>query len=191
MALRQARADFFARVLETAEAWRRAQAEPDLSPEERKVLRSEGVAQIAEFFFVLREAGLSSPAAIASFLGRHNADMQALLDSCNRGYTLFGLSASRIREAMFQPHQIELILHESAGDTVTFDQRSIGKILTQVMSFESRRTLLVLLASTGLLHRRDFRSVVLISSNGTIEDLYRQHLRSMVEAVSVMPPAAR
>jgi hypothetical protein len=189
-ALRQARADFFAAVVETAEGWRRSRGEPDLSPEERKVLRSEGVAQIAEFFFVLHEAGLTSPAAIASFLGRHNADMQALLDSCTRGYTRFGLSAARIREAMFQPHQVDLIVHESAGYTVTFDQRSIGKILTQVMSFESCRTLIVLLAGTGLLQRRDFRSVVLVSSKGIIESHYRQHLRSIVEAVLGKPPAA-
>ena len=126
-------------------------------------MRSDGVAQIAEFFFVLRDAGLTSPTTIAGFLRRHNDDMQALLDSCSRGYTRFGLSAARIREAMFQPHQIDLIVHESSGERATFDQRSIGKILTQVMSFESCRTLLVLMASAGLLQRRDFRSVVLIS----------------------------
>ena len=189
MALRQARADFFDAVGEAAEEWRRAQREPELSRDERRLMRSDGVAQIAEFFFVLRDAGLTSPAAIADFLRRHNADMQALLDSCSRGYTRFGLSAARIREAMFQPHQIDLIVHESSGERATFDQRSIGKILTQVMSFESCRTLLVLMASAGLLQRRDFRSVVLISSHGTIEDIYRRHLRSMVEAMTGALPA--
>jgi hypothetical protein len=190
-AFRQARADFFDAVVETAEAWRLSRGEPDLLWQERKLLRSEGVAQIAEFFFVLRDAGLTSPAALASFLSRHNADMQALLDSCSRGYTRFGLSAARIKGAMFEPHQVELILHESAGDTVTFDQRSLGKVLTQVMSFESCRTLVVLLASTGLLQRRDFRALVLISSNGTIESLFGQHLRSIVKEISALGSDAR
>lgn len=186
-ALRQARADFFDQVVQVAETSRQSKSEPDLTREERKLLRSDGVAQIAEFFFVLKEAGLTSPAAITGLLERHNADMEALLASCDRGYTRFGLSAPRIQEAMFKPHQVELILHESAGGIVTFDQRSVGKILTQVMSFESCRTLLILLASTGLLQRRDFRSVVLVSSNGRIEDIYREHLRAIVAATLAIP----
>lgn len=181
-AMRQARADFYDRVVKTAEDWREQSGDKGLTREERKHLRSDGVAQIAEFFFVFRDGNLNSREGIKSFLHSHNEDMGALLEGCEKGYTRFGLSAARLKEAMFKPHQIELILHESAAGPLTFDQRSIGKILTQVMSFESCRTILVLLASCGHLTRRDFRSVVLISSNGRLEDLYGDYLRSILGA---------
>lgn len=182
-AYRKSSADFYDRVVDHAETHRAGRGEPELSREERKSLRSDGLLQIAEFFFAIGEAGITTPEAIRGFLGRHNDDMQAMLETCERGYTRFGLSAARIREAVLQPHQIDLIVHESEGGPLTFDQRSIGKILTPQMSFETCRTLLVLMASAGLIRRRDFRSVVLISSNGVIEGMYRDHMRSLLEAV--------
>ena len=183
-AMRQARANFFDRVVDHAETWRRDRGEDDPTRDERKLLRSEGVAQIAEFFFAILEGGVNSPEALRSFFERHNADMSALLETCERGYTRFGLSESRVKSAMFKDHQIDLVVHESSHGVVTFDQRSIGKILTQVMSYESCRTLLILLSGAGLLKRRDFRAVVLISSDGTLESLYKDHLRYIAGAVT-------
>lgn len=183
-AIREARADFFDSVVETADLERASTGDGELKREERKLLRSEGVAQLAEFFFVIEESGLNSDRKISAFLERHNDDMKALLASCEKGYTRFGLSAARIKQSLFSQPQIDLIIHESARGSVTFDQRSIGKVLTQVMSFETCRTLLVLLASCKLIQRHDFKSVVLISSNGLIEELYRNHLRSIVKETS-------
>lgn len=183
-AFRKSTADFYDQVVAHAEAHRKEQGESELSREERKALRSEGLLQVAEFFFAIGDAGISSAARIRGFLERHNEDMQAMLETCERGYTKFGLSAARIKDAVLRKHQIDLIVHESEGGQLTFDQRSIGKILTPQMSFETCRTLLVLMASAGLIRRRDFRSVVLISSNGVIEEMYRSHLRHLVEAIS-------
>lgn len=183
--MRQARADFYDRVVAFAEEWREKTGGAVLNREERKLLRSDGVAQISEFFFVFRDGDLVDADSIRAFLLRHNEDMTALIESSEKGYTRFGLSVARLKEAIFKPHQIDLILHESAAGPLTFDQRSIGKILTQVMSFESCRTILVLLASCGLLTRRDFRSVVLISSNGQLEDLYGDYLRSILGALPI------
>ncbi len=183
-AMRQARSDFFDRVVDHAEAWRRDRGEDEPSRDARKLLRSEGVAQIAEFFFAIREGGISTSEALRGFFDRHNADMAALLETCERGYTRFGLSESRVKSAIFKDHQVDLVIHESSHGTVTFDQRSIGKILTQVMSYESCRTLLILLSEAGLLQRRDFRAVVLISSNGTLESLYRDHLSYIATALT-------
>lgn len=184
-AMRQARADFYDRVVRFAEDWRAQEGDAGLTREERKLLRSDGVAQIAEFFFVFRDGDLADADGIRAFLLRHNEDMTALIETCEKGYTRFGLSAARLKEAIFKPHQIDLILHESAGGALTFDQRSIGKILTQIMSFESCRTILVLLASCGLLTRRDFRSVVLISSNDRLEDFYGDYLRAILGALPI------
>lgn len=181
---RKSRAEFYDQVVSQAESHREAQGEPELTREERKALRSEGLLQIAEFFFAIDEAGISEPERIRGFLERHNEDMNAMLETCERGYTKFGLSAARIKEAILKPHQIELIAHESEGGQLTFDQRSIGKVLTPQMSFETCRTLLVLMASAGLIRRRDFRSVVLISSNGVIEKMYKTHLSQLLGTIS-------
>jgi hypothetical protein len=182
-AMRGARAAFFDAIVDHAEAWRAENGGPELAQDERKLLRSDGLAQLAEFFYALREAKLSDPEQIKGFMRRHNDDMRALLESCERGYTRFGLSAARIKSAFFTPQQMDLVAHESANGRVTFDQRSIGKIMVQIMSFESCRTLLVLLASCGLLTRSDFRSIVLISSGGQLEDLYGAQMRAIVESV--------
>lgn len=181
---RKSRADFYDQVVSYAEDHRKEQGEAELTREERKSLRSEGLLQVAEFFFAIDEARISAPEKIRGFLERHNEDMLAMLDTCERGYTRFGLSAARIKEAVLKPHQIDLIVHESESGQLTFDQRSIGKILTPQMSFETCRTLLVLMATAGLIRRRDFRSVVLISSNGVIEKVYKAHLSQLVEAIS-------
>lgn len=183
-AYRKSTADFYDKVVSFAEAHRSDRGEPELTREERKSLRSEGLLQVAEFFFAIGDAGITTPERIRGFLERHNADMLAMLETCERGYTRFGLSAARIKEAVLKPHQIDLIAHESEGGQLTFDQRSIGKILTPQMSFETCRTLLVLMASAGLIRRRDFRSVVLISSNGAIEQMYKDHLSHLVGAIS-------
>lgn len=183
-AFRQARADFFNQVVSACEASRTPSEGAELTREERKLIRGEGVAHLAELFFTISEVQISSSDDIRDFLVRHNEDMQRMLSECQRGYTRFGLSASRLKEAIFKDHQIDMILHESSNGTITFDQRSVGKILTQVMSFESCRTLLLLLAEGGLITRRDFRSVVLISPNGRLEALYKDHLTQVVASVS-------
>jgi len=189
-ALKQARANFFADVVAAAERQAAADGLPELSREDRKILRSDGVAQVAEFFFALGESGASTPDDLKDLLRRHNTDMRAMLNDCVKGYTRFGLSAARLKQALFTEHQIDLIVHESAHGPITFDQRSIGKILTQVMSFESCRTVLVLLARSGLLIRRDFRSMVLISSNGRLEDLYKKHLTFILDHIHAMERAS-
>lgn len=181
---RRSRAEFYDEVVGCAEDHRREQGEAELTREERKSLRSEGLLQVAEFFFAIDEARINEPRKIRGFLERHNEDMAKMLDTCERGYTRFGLSAARVKEAILKSHQIDLIVHESESGQLTFDQRSIGKILTPQMSFETCRTLLVLMASAGLIRRRDFRSVVLISSNGVIEKMYKAHLNQLIEAIS-------
>lgn len=182
-ALRQARADFFDQVVDHAETWRKEEGVSELSREDRKLLRSEGTAQIAELFFVIEEGNINTPDALRGFFERHNDDMRSLLATCERGYTRFGLSEGRLKSAVFKDRQIDLVLHESSHGKVTFDQRSIGKVLAEAMSFESCRSLLLLLANSGLLKRNSFQSIVLVSPNGKIEDMYRRHLSHVASTV--------
>ena len=175
-ALRAARAEFFDNVTGHAATWRGENGLPPLEREDRKLIRTDGVAQIAEFFFVVREGRIAEPDRLRGFLARHNADMDALIASCERGYTETGLSRARIAKAVFTDRQIEYLVHECSGGEARFDQLSLGRIFTQSMAFESCRKLLVLLSETGFLRRQEYNQV-LISSKGILEDFYAAHLR--------------
>ena len=188
-AMRQARADFFSALERMATEHLDASGEPPLEREQRKLIRSEGVAQIAEFFYILREGGVSEPRALEQFLRRHNEDMQALLDQAKGGYTVGGLSPQRVRQSIFSERQIDYVLHECAGGELRLDQLSLQRIFTQSMSFESCRKLLVLLADCGFLNRREFNQV-LISSKGILETLYSDHLGVIVRAIAPEPQGA-
>lgn len=180
-ALRQARATFFNAIEEHAAKQAGLASPADLEREHRKLLRSEAAAQIAEFFYVLKFGGIEVPDGLQGFLERHNEDMTALLQTCTRGYTVGGLSAQRIKRAIFSPAQINYVLHESANGKPRFDQHSLQRIFTQVMSFESCRTLIVLLASFGLLQRWEFNQVI-VGSPGILEDLYKEYLETVSNA---------
>lgn len=181
-AMRDARARFFAAVEAQAAAHAGLGGPEELDREHRKVLRSEGVAQIAEFFYVLRYAGIPIPEGLGAFLERHNADMDRLLASCRNGYTVGGLSEQRLRRARFSEAQIRYVMHESAGGDPRFDQQSLQRIFTQIMSFETCRSILVTLAEFGLLRRWEFNQVV-VGSPGFLEDAYKTHLEEIVRAI--------
>lgn len=185
-ALRQARSRFFRTLEKLAVDARQEAGDPVLSREQSKLLRSEGVAQIAEFFFIVRDGGISDPDALRSFLERHNDDMRVLLEDCERGYTSGGLSRERVERSIFTDKQIQYILHECESGEVRFDQQSLQRIFTQSMSFESCRKLLILLAECGFLNRWEYNQV-LISSKGVLEDLYREHLSTIINAIAPVP----
>ena len=173
--LRQAKADLFDAIVDHAVRWRARQGTASLTREEIKALRSDNVAHVAEFFYVVRERSIAEPANLRPFIERHNADMMALLESCERGYTASGLLISRIRRAMFSEPQIAYLEHECSGGTARFDQFSLARIFTQLMAFESCRKLLVLLSDSGFLNRQEYNQV-LISSKGVLEDLFHDFL---------------
>lgn len=181
-AMREARARFFAAVEARAAENAGLNGPEALDREYRKVLRSEGVGQIAEFFYVLRYAGIHIPDGLRGFLERHNADMDSLLASCSNGYTVGGLSEQRLRRAKFSEPQIRYVMHESSSGEPRFDQQSLQRIFTQIMSFETCRSILVILAEFGLLRRWEFNQVV-VGSPGFLEDTYKAHLEEIVRAV--------
>ena len=179
MAIRQGRADFFDHVIEHAETMCKAQQSGILDPEDRKLLRSDIIAQIAELFFVMKEAGVSSPAALDAYLRRHNDEIKKSISECKRGYNRFGISKVRLESSLFSEGQIKFNIHESSNGSITFDQRSIAKLLCEAMSFESCRTALLILAKFNLINRYEFDKVVLIRPNGVIERMFRNHLATI------------
>jgi|SRR6056297_1185930 len=181
-AIRQARATFFDAVERLAADAIGVDGPSDLDREHRKLLRSDGLYQIAEFFYVLRYGGLSIPDDLGGFLERHNADMKRLLETCRGGYTEGGLSAQRLKRAMFSPGQINYVLHESAQGDARFDQQSLQRIFTQAMSFETCRNMLVILSEYGFLRRWEFNQVIIGSTN-VLEPLFKTHLETIATGI--------
>lgn len=181
-AMRQALAKFYTSVETHAAAHIGLEDTALLDREHRKTLRSDAVAQIAEFFYVLRYSGMKIPGDLEGFLRRHNDDMADLQASCRNGYTIGGISLQRLKRAKFSDTQIDYVLHESDSGEPRFDQQSLQRIFTQIMSFETCRNVLLVLAQFGLLRRWDF-NLVLIGSDGTLENLYRAYLTEIVDAV--------
>jgi hypothetical protein len=77
-ALRGARAWFFGEIEAHAAAHAGLGSAADLDREHRKLLRSEPVAQIAEFFYVLRDGNITVPDGLRGFLIRHRALLRHL-----------------------------------------------------------------------------------------------------------------
>lgn len=183
-ALRAGRAGFFRAVTECA---------AEAAPEKRRdkggallrdfvqLIRSDGAGQIAEFFYLIEELGLKDGATFRGFLEQHNAAMQGYLADPDRMRAL-GLTPQRVEAAIFTEEQIAFIEMVSPPGSLYLDQSSLGRLLAEAMAPESCRKVAIALAEGGLLKRHHVGHV-LISSDGTIEDLYRRHLQTVVRAI--------
>jgi hypothetical protein len=182
--LREGRAAFFGalagRAAEHAPAERR-EADGSLRRDYLALLRSDGAAQIAELLFLIEELGLKDGARIRPFLVNHNAAMEAYLADPQRMRAL-GLTPQRVKAAMFPEERIGFIEFVSPAGQLYLDQSALGRLLTEVMAPESCRKIVIALAEGGLLHRHTLGNV-LISSDGTLEGLYRAHLETVATAV--------
>lgn len=183
-ALRAGRARFFnaiaERAMETAPAKRR-DAMGALLRDYVVLLRSDGAAQIAEFLYLIDELGLKDAAHFRTLAERHNSEMDAYLADPPRMRAL-GLTPQRIEAARFTWEQIAFIETVSPPGQLYLDQSSLGRLLAEAMAPESCRKVTVALAEGGLLRRHNIGHV-LISSDGTLEALYREHLTGIVRTV--------
>ncbi|MGB7262704.1 MAG: hypothetical protein WBC68_11595 [Albidovulum sp.] len=182
VAMREARTKFFGMVEAHAVAYRIENSMPEIAPEQRRILRSDTVAQIAEFYYILQSAHISGDKALRGFLERHNQDMRDLLGSCVRGRARNGLAEERIKAALFSDKQINYVVHESQQGGPRFDQQSLARIFIQSMSRETCRTTLVFLSECGFFDRHEFNQVLIVSK-GVLEQLYSEYLAVIVERV--------
>ncbi|MEO0995348.1 MAG: hypothetical protein AAFX62_16275, partial [Pseudomonadota bacterium] len=145
------------------------------------LLRSDGAGQIAEFFYLIEELGLKDAERFREFLVEHNASMRGYLADPERMRAL-GLTPQRVEAALFSDEQMSFIKLVSPPGQIYLDQSALGRLLAEAMAPESCRRVAIALAEGGLLLRHQVGHV-LISSDGTLESLYRQHLRSVVTAI--------
>ena len=157
-----------------------------LSPDEIRQLRSDGTAQLAEFFFTIEERGLAEPVALRAYLNRHNDALQAKLEGLRKdgqAFTRNGLSRDRIAGGLLEAAQIDNLVEEAEDGRLRFDQTNLACLLVDAMSAESCRKLVLVLANCGFL-RRIGRNNVRVRSEGKLERLYRAHLTAILQQLA-------
>jgi len=193
-AIRLARATFMRRLVEHAMAHlaETGDGSASLSPEELRQLKSEGVVQIAEIFFLFEETGMNDPALLRSRLEMHNEALGAKLTQMrenNLAHTPEGLSRDRLASGILDDGKIQMLVDEAEWGELRFDQSSLSSLLIELMAPESCRTLVILLARFGFLKRIGTNNVR-IRSLGKLEQLYREHLAQIADALGHVEQAA-
>jgi hypothetical protein len=145
------------------------------------LLRSDNAFQVAEFYYLVDEFRLNTPERIASFIDKHNQDMDALLNTPDK-MQLQGVQRARLIEAMFSSEQKAKVVENTVGGRLRLDQSDIGRFLAPLISPETCRKTLVAVANGGLFERINVGQVIIVST-GAIEGYYRQHLAHITNAV--------
>lgn len=148
------------------------------------VLRGDNAYHLAEFFYLAEELELLDPENLKMLLERHNADMRKLKGD-KRKMRLMGLNAQRVENAIFTTEQVKKISIDNGLDSrgkVNLDQTDLSKLVANLMSAESCRQTVVAFSEAELLDRKG-HGKVLVSSPGTLERYFREHLAKIDNAL--------
>jgi len=155
-----------------------AETKVELTSEDLDILCTGGAFDVADFYYLVDRYGLNEKRNIRAFLLRHNADIDEYLSNKEKR-TRLGISQQRLKESIFSETQIERIVQSVADGKLRLAQADLGCLLYSIMSAEKTRRAVVVLAKAGLLTRINI-GMVLVVSNGTLEQYYERHLRSIV-----------
>ena len=98
-------------------------------------------------------------------------------------FTPNGLSRDRIASGILSEAQIQNLVDEAEDGRLRFDQSSFSCLLVEVMAAESCRKIIILLESCGFLKRIGSNNIR-IKSEGKLEALYREHLRTIYSRIA-------
>jgi hypothetical protein len=159
-----------------------------LTTEDLAALRSDEAHKIAEFYFLIWKYKLDDRENIRFFLHRHNEAMRKYIAQKEKR-DLIGFPEARARDAIFSEPQIERVVQNISYDGLRLDQADIGRLMSLLMSPETTRKTVVVLAKGGLLKRINTGHVLVIST-GTLERSFENHLRIIVGALKpdIHPP---
>lgn len=174
-ALRSARRQFFTDIVAHASQ----HSNDQISKQDMDLLRSENTYQVAEFYYLVDDLQLSHKQKIRHILNRHNKDMEDLIANKQKR-DLMGLLKQSVEKAIFSPIQIDKIVENIVDGKLRLDQSDLGRLLTQAMSPETCRKIIVSLAKGGLINRINIGQVLIVS-NGVLESYFRKHLTAVVQ----------
>jgi hypothetical protein len=169
-AIRQAKADFF-----TALCAASISGDPDV----QIALRQDSAYQIAEFFYLLKAYGMTSPEALQRLTDAHNAYLHELARDRQKMRRM-GLRPDRIEKAVFGPEHLAKLTENYRRNPPAIDQSDLARLLAIVMSTETCRKLCVACESAGFMTRaKSPYGAMLIRSTGEMERIYGTHLEGL------------
>jgi hypothetical protein len=143
-------------------------------------LRQETVYAIAHFFYLLKVFGVDGPDGLRNFAIAHNQNMAELReDGAER--TRLGIQPQRLEGAMFNTDDnLERLKVNCGSRGVRLSQSDLARFLVEFMSAETCRTAVAVLHKAGYLKRsKSALGAVLISSTGTLEELFAGYIRTL------------
>ena len=145
----------------------------------RRVLTSDGVFQIAEFFFLLECHEIKTAERIRAFAELHNEYIAKVVESPAKLEQL-GRTKSQLSGAKFSQIGIDKVVENFQKKPPSFDQSDLGRFLLTQQSSENCRRNLVVLRKTRLLEetRTAYGSIVL-HSPGILEEIYQTHVGTL------------
>ena len=120
----------------------------------------------------------------ATVRGIQNRKIEELCDSPDL-HDKLGIQPQRLEDAMFDTDDKIARLQANCGaNGVRLSQSDLARFVIEYMSPETCRTVVKVLAEAGYLHLTNSPfGAVLVASNGRLEEIYGEHIRSLRRAL--------
>lgn len=144
---------------------------------QRLATRYEAIAMICESFALLNVERSKRPERIRQMLTGHNELIDDRLKVASPATE--NLPRNRLMESKFSELQIARTIRLDSKKDVEVHQSVLCRLLSSLMSFETCRSLISLLAEAGLLTRERIGEVM-VGSPGHLEKYYAQYLNDLL-----------
>lgn len=155
-------------------------------------LRQDTVYQLAEFYYLLDVFDIAGPDGLTRLGHAHNRKIEELCESPDL-HDKLGIQPQRLHDAMFDSDEKFARLQANCGaNGVRLSQSDLARFVIEYMSPETCRNVVKILAGAGYLHltKSPFRAV-LVASNGRLEEIYGEHIRSLRRALDSLSRPGR
>lgn len=194
-AYRDARRQFVSQVVEQATAFTLSTTSQKLDDASEEELRSENVFHIAELYYLFRAANFRHDAdAFRAYLRQHKEGLEQKLKTVRPAGSLKvartpdGLSKKRLEDGNMSDEVIESLVQHTRRfapqSGLMLDQTKIASLLTEIMSPETCRTALLLLADCGFFVRTGLAPVT-VTSTDKLETLFAEYLTTIADTLDV------
>ena len=152
-----------------------------------KDLRQETIFMISEFYYLLKVFHINDPQSLRRFAIIHNEKIEQLKKNKEQQQIL-GVVPQRLQDATFDSDEkLERLLINSGTEMIRLSQSDLARFMIEYMSPETCRNGVKILADSGYLTlTRSPFGAVLVTSAGTLEELYANYIRNIRKAINTI-----
>jgi hypothetical protein len=154
-------------------------------PDVISLLRSENTYILAEFLFQLRARRIDSSEKLEALVGAHNEFMARLAKDPILADRL-GLNRDHILDAIITGEVLPRLRTYWSEYGAAIDQSTLARFLITLMSAETCRKVIVASEKAGFLDRvKKPGGTILVVSHGRLEEMFGDHLTSLLSAIKM------